>query len=156
MWTAKADAALADCNAAGLSRSQTAAVINAKLGTRYSRNAVSGRMDRLGLKAKPMVTPRPRAPWGFFKERVKKHRPRPRPAAPKPPQPAGKPVPLVELQNHHCRAVVAERGADGLAVFCGATAIDGSSYCPAHHQAFHTRGTPSRSGMVLRPWIPWR
>lgn len=39
-------------------------------------------------------------------------------------------VPLMDLRDHHCRAI-SGRGADGLATFCGADKASGS-YCAAH------------------------
>jgi len=139
-WTHKSDAALTACVEKGMSRSQVAAAINQQFGTSYTRSAVSGRMDRLGLKTQPSGSPK-----GFFAHRVKR---KARPPAPVPlrrpmraatPQTAARRVPLVRLENHHCRAIVEERGADGLAVFCGAEKLDGSSYCYAHHEAYHRR-----------------
>lgn len=56
-------------------------------------------------------------------------------AAPDAPAVADGGVPLVELQQHHCRAI-SGRGADGLATFCGADKVHGS-YCAAHARMFY-------------------
>lgn len=47
----------------------------------------------------------------------------------------GAPVPLVQLREHHCRAIVG-RGADGLATFCGVPKTSGS-YCAEHGRMFY-------------------
>jgi hypothetical protein len=149
-WTDKADARLTACVAEGMSRSQAAAAINEQFGTSYTRSAVSGRMDRLGLKAKLSGLPKKKQPWGFHSNRIPQRRPadlRKLAPAPKPRAIAVDPVPLVKLKDCHCRAVVEERGDDGLAVFCGAERVDGSSYCAAHHGEYHARaGTPRPNG----------
>lgn len=56
------------------------------------------------------------------------------PVAPVEPQPVGG-VGLLDLQHHHCRAILG-RGADGLAVFCGASKSSGS-YCADHGRMFY-------------------
>lgn len=53
---------------------------------------------------------------------------------------AGKPVPFLEVKRFHCRAVLDERGEDGLALFCGARKRKGSSWCPKHHRLFIAYG----------------
>ena len=52
----------------------------------------------------------------------------------------GKPVPFLQVKSFHCRAVLDERGEDGLAMFCGARKLSGSSWCPKHHRLFVTYG----------------
>lgn len=56
------------------------------------------------------------------------------PVAPVEPPPVGG-VGLLDLQHHHCRAILG-RGADSLAVFCGASKSSGS-YCAAHARMFY-------------------
>lgn len=51
-----------------------------------------------------------------------------------------KPVPFLQAKRFHCRAVLNERGEDGLAMFCGAKKRPGSSWCPKHHRLFVNYG----------------
>ena len=53
---------------------------------------------------------------------------------------AAKPVPFLEVKSFHCRAVLDQRGEDGLAMFCGAKKLKGSSWCPKHHRLFVNYG----------------
>ena len=61
-------------------------------------------------------------------------RPVPVAAPDAPPAPNGG-VPLMDLRDHHCRAI-SGRGADGLATFCGADKASGA-YCAAHARMFY-------------------
>jgi len=144
-WTNKRDARLTACVAQGMSRSQAAAAINAEFGTSYTRSAVSGRMDRLGLTTRPMSPGSPK----------RRRSPFWRPPAAKPDQatvsqPAIDPVPFLLLQDHHCRAIVEDHGADGLAMFCGATKLKGSSYCYEHHLRFTNRSSPQATQQRMK------
>jgi hypothetical protein len=49
---------------------------------------------------------------------------------------AAKPVPFLEAKSFHCRAVLDQRGEDGLAMFCGARKLKGSPWCLKHHRLF--------------------
>jgi hypothetical protein len=128
-WNNRRDAALSACVAKGMSRSQAADVINDQFGSSFTRSAVSGRMSRLGLIARSTSPGPPRA----LTARRPEAKARPRVVA------ECFPVSLVDLQYHHCRAVLEQRCADGLAMYCGASRVDDSSYCAAHHEAYHTR-----------------
>lgn len=120
-----------------------------------TRNAVIGKIHRLKLGShRP---PRP-APQGR-RPRARKANPRANPIsnriiASEPPLPVPPPVPveggvsIIDLEHHHCRAVVGT-GPDGLARFCGAhkegriVAIRGgafnSPYCVAHGDEYYKR-----------------
>jgi hypothetical protein len=57
-------------------------------------------------------------------------------------------IPLVDLEPHHCRAVIGD-GAQGL--FCGHDKTGGSSYCE-HHASLYERAMPAKSaGSYFRP-----
>lgn len=55
---------------------------------------------------------------------------------------AGEGVPFLELGHRDCRAPAwtEEQAGVGDYRFCGAGAIEGSSYCPAHHAKFYAGG----------------
>jgi hypothetical protein len=53
------------------------------------------------------------------------------------------PVPFLAAQDHHCRAIVADRGPDGLVMFCGAPRTNDSSFCARHCAEFYTSGARS-------------
>jgi hypothetical protein len=102
-------------------------VRNEKFGTAYSRNSVIGRATRLGMHiASGSVM------------RTVESSPRRVTLRTAPPvfPPNVDPVPLLQLRSCHCRAVLDERGEDGLALFCGADRLAGSSHCGFHHARF--------------------
>jgi len=49
------------------------------------------------------------------------------------------PVAFLDLEDHHCRAVVIERGRDGLPLCCGARRLEGCSWCREHRRKFHVK-----------------
>ncbi len=51
---------------------------------------------------------------------------------------APKPVPFLKAKQWHCRAVLDEKGRDGLALFCGARAVRGHAWCEHHLIRFTT------------------
>lgn len=136
----------------------TAAVIAAELGK--TRNAVIGKAHRLKLsKPRPPAKAR-RAPVRkrpqYNPKASKMASPEAGSVAPVPilaPQPVEGGVPILDLEHHHCRAVVGT-GPDGLARFCGAPkegrikALRGgsfeSAYCITHGEAFYQRGAVVR------------
>jgi len=59
------------------------------------------------------------------------------PVAPMEPTAPAEAVGLIDLEAHHCRAVVG-RGADGLAAYCGAQKTAGS-YCAEHYRLHYER-----------------
>lgn len=117
----------------------SASQIAAKLGNAVSRNAVLGKIHRLGLK------------WPESRGiRIRVREPRP----PRPPRPERRRKPpkiklidvveprtesavgLMELKRHHCRAVLSECGEDGLAMYCGETVAEGRPWCGWHASRF--------------------
>jgi hypothetical protein len=112
-----------------------------------SRSAVCGKLHRLNLwrrgersiKTKPPEVCKPKMP-----------------KAPKQPKVArvaaaaarnfaavkstATPVPFLRARRFHCRAVLDQRGPDGLAMFCGARKVPGSPWCREHHLLFHNYG----------------
>lgn len=128
---------------------------------RMSKNSVIGKANRLGLPPKrPSTVGRPRR-----KRRATPFRPKAIGKPPKPePQPVRRPEPtaggisLLDLQEHHCRAIVGV-GADNLARYCGAEKTEGPviyrgnyvygvdgqvvmarrSYCAGHCQIYYNR-----------------
>lgn len=123
----------------------SAGEIATKMG--LTRNMVVGKATRLGLRlqGKPVLPPKlvtvPRPPRQREKMVVIALAPLVTPPVPIPAMPTTKaaPVHILDLQDHHCRAVLDQRGAFGLAMFCGATKASASSYC-----AFHT-------GLFIQP-----
>jgi GcrA cell cycle regulator len=147
-WTADQDHELADRWLHGYSMSEIAVEHG------VSRNAVAGRLKRLGLFSKQSETPS-RA------ERPKIERPKPGPAPgyrPKPklaqiaPEPEPAPAPssfgqigVRYLDNTGCTAIIHNEGEDGSRVCCGrALYYDArrrrtSSFCKTHHDIFVQR-----------------
>lgn len=120
-WLPEEDKALAGFVAEGLSAGSIAALHFAEIRSR-TRNAVMGRIHRLGLRGNSQ-----------HPERLRN-----RPAVNGPsiaPIPSLSPVTLLELKNSHCRFVVNEGGSKAL--FCGDPKQDRSSYCERHHRITH-------------------
>ena len=105
-WTAEQTARLLELAEQGYS----AGLVAEKLG--FSRNAIVGRMFRLGKDFGRSSKYKPRAP------------------APPPPLP-GDLKPLIALGPHDCRYPFGDLGEEGFG-FCGAPVRPGTSYCPAH------------------------
>ena len=115
-----------------------AAILSALLKARITRNAVIGKCHRDGIALAQTRQGRPRNRDGTPPAR----RPRVlrvqfgRCLSPSIPEPAAMPVeplkiPLIDLEQHHCREVVSSDGAMGL--FCGHPKQAGSSFCRFHH-----------------------
>jgi hypothetical protein len=100
-----------------------------------SRNSVIGKVHRLGLsrtQRKPTTAKQLTRPNVAPLRRKKK-----------PVQRPGEPVPFLKVKWFHCRAVLDQRGDDGLAIFCGQTKAVGSPWCAKHRRAFTTKpGSP--------------
>ena len=112
----------------------TAREIADRLGEDFSRAAVIGKANRLGLaQQKPSFTPT---------ENGRRKRPVPRPA---PPPPLPKPMPLppertgpprmrrlqvVQLEDGWCKWPIGQPGRGGF--FCAADAVEGRVYCETH------------------------
>jgi hypothetical protein len=138
-WT---DEIVETCKSLRLNSNLSAQAIAEHIGNGMTRNMVIGKLSRLGIMRKPEPQ------TGAKTERSKPRTPnktvtiRPR-AGIAPPMPipevpviAGKPVHILDVQRHHCRCVLDERGADGLALYCGAPKVVGSSYCEDHTALF--------------------
>lgn len=114
-----------------------------------SRNAVIGKMHRLGLSRNSSETMR--AHGRMSGKRVQKQRreksgyaPAPKPVVrvdavclplPKEDNPKGPLVLFADLEPHHCRAPYGEVGKSGFG-FCGRDKVPGTSYCAEHHARF--------------------
>jgi len=134
---------------AGLSCSEIAA----ELGGNVSRNAVIGKLHRIGLKRGPMPGRKRGSTFTAPRERVAKPRPvvviapRFKPAPPAKPwvdAPAVVPgqvlatrIPLLETHKHHCRWPAADDGSARMV--CGAQSLPDLPYC-AHHMRVSCRG----------------
>jgi GcrA cell cycle regulator len=138
----------------GLSCSQVAAVLREEFKVTISRNAVIGKIHRLGIQARsrnPKVVIRPRPVVAS----------KPKPSAPKAPRRrAPVPVPieqffapareggvsLLELEYHHCRWI--EGNPSDERPYCGASRIVGRSYCPHHNELSIGKGTPRERNSI--------
>jgi GcrA cell cycle regulator len=134
--------------------SLSAGAIAAKLGG-VTRNAVIGKLGRLGLHLSPKVkgrpvgaprTPRKRKPW---QPAIIEQFPSAE-AINLPPESATTPVTLMQLTAVTCRWPVSGDGITTL--FCGAVPALGYPYCGAHCDCAYTgfRGTMSRAQLELR------
>jgi GcrA cell cycle regulator len=158
IWAPEHSDALRDCLSRGMSYGQAASAINARFGTEFTRNAVVGRANRLGLKPASVkkVTSRPRRPgrWGESAPKVPRKVVRQALSAEPVPEPV-KPVKLrcvgisprllafADLEPCDCRYPYGgEREGEAYA-FCGHPRIPHSSYCGPHHALTHGRGTVS-------------
>lgn len=105
-----------------------------------TRSAVCGKISRLKLRSADrmasVIAKQPKqkkAPPEAPKAPPMQHEPITKFA---PVESAAKPVPFLQVKSFHCRAVLDERGEDGLAMFCGAKKLKGSSWCAKHHRLF--------------------
>jgi GcrA cell cycle regulator len=164
-WLPEHSNALRDYFAKGMSYSKIAAAINARYGTRYSRNATIGRGKRMGLVG-------PKRPADFSKPVPNASRSRlPKPRERRAPE-SGRPVAAldlvrtpklrcVEIDPRHLSLVELERGdcrypyggdEEGEAIsFCGHPRRPGSSYCTAHFHLTRGPGTASERAAVPAP-----
>lgn len=109
-----------------------------------TRNQIIGKAKRIGVRltGKPVNPPKPMSARAAPRVRNKMLQVKPLSlvTAPKPipamPTTKADPVHILDVRPHHCRAVLDERGAGGLAMFCGAPKVSESSYCKLHTQLF--------------------
>lgn len=162
VWTDEQDALMVKCLAEGMSRAEAGAEVNKQFNTKYSRNAAIGRAWRKGLRStlKPGRNKSqryPPSPQCVAAAAAKRRQAHPAPihqkALPMPQfnrdgfhglrcdevEPLN--VPLIELQDSHCRWPVSKHPA--AALFCGHFKIEGSSYCLDHYALSVGRGTDS-------------
>jgi hypothetical protein len=102
-----------------------------------SRNSIIGKAHRLGLSrdgAQQSSQSKPKAkPNGIPLRRVRKKAAVVRP---------GGPVPFLKVRWFHCRAVLDQRGKDGLAMFCGEAKVGGTTWCAKHRSRFIAARVP--------------
>jgi GcrA cell cycle regulator len=156
-WPPEHSEALREHRARGMSYSRIAEAINAKFGTRYSRNATIGRGKRMGLggpdRPSDLPKPVPKASRRRLDKLPERH-------AVKSGRPLSilKPVKTVklrcvEIDPRHLSLMDLERGDcrypyggddEGEAIsFCGHPRRGGSSYCTAHFHLTRGPGTAS-------------
>lgn len=113
-----------------------------------TRNKVIGKAHRLklptrrpkGRRVRGGASGPRRAPSTAFRPSLPPHA-RPEPIVVPPSKPVEDGVGLLDLEQHHCRAIVGN-GPDGLARFCGAPKSGNvmghkSSYCPEHASRYY-------------------
>jgi GcrA cell cycle regulator len=152
-WTREATEQLAALWQTGASGSLTAAAINRDHGTAFSRNAVIGKVHRLGLAGRAAAAPRtgkPRAARRDGAESIQPSRagderraypsPLRRLARPTPDTadrvadiapPVGRRCSLLELDDATCRWPVGDPGTPEF-YFCGGKPLAGRPYCACH------------------------
>lgn len=120
-WTSERDTQVREMISFGYSYT----MIGERLGV--TRNAIAGRVNRLGWSVRSMAGRQPTKP-------------------PKPPKPIPAPpvaftaigVTLVDLERHQCRYAIGED--DGIHLFCAATTTEGASYCAEHVKISYVKG----------------
>lgn len=145
-WTPEHDAALVSHRDDGYSSSQNAQLINQEFQTVYSRNAVIGRLHRLGLTDanSPRKSPQIASPRKLREVKA----PRARPVKPVLPAEIIR-LRCAEITPLHVELAALDADAcrypfgDGPFTFCGNLKLESSSYCFAHYHL--TRGTGTAS-----------
>lgn len=141
VWNDELENRLREDWAAGI----PASLIGERLGT--TKGSIIGKAHRLGLAQRRSRSPKseqvslkssiePREPWSPPKNEVPSAEDIPLWAEPTDSfDPAvSRFVDFISLKPHHCREVVGyETDGHKLALFCGATKMQDSSYCPRHH-----------------------
>jgi hypothetical protein len=101
-----------------------------------SRNSIIGKVHRLGLNrdgGQQACASKPKAKSNIVRLRR---------ARKKAVVVQGGPVPFLKLRWFHCRAVLDQRGKDGLAMFCGEKKVDGTPWCATHRSRFIAARVP--------------
>ncbi len=163
-WTEERTTALKTLWLEGLSASQVAR----KLGGGVSRNAVIGKVHRMGLAGRDVPTA-PRALGGLSPRRSSKPRntasalpngpPRaPRPAQLAPPAPLDLPptANILTLAEDTCRWPIGDPQEEGFG-FCGRTCSTDGPYCAGHARRAFRRAPKGRKGEEdsLARWAEW-
>lgn len=115
-----------------------------------TRNAVGGKLDRLGLSGRERQRPLTRAERterrkiarAFARDKCRMALPLLRSKSQPEPKPIETPplnIGLIKLKHHHCRYVTG-KGKDGLATFCGHEIFKYST-CVQHHRITRQPGT---------------
>ena len=160
-WAPEHSEALREYLACGMSYSRIADAINARFGTRYTRNATIGRGKRMGLASPHRPTaqsPRktPPKPTEPSKRRVAKlHACKADPLEAPPTRARSEPVKLrcvglrprlvslLDLEPDDCRYPYGGDKDDEAILFCGHRRLAGCSYCEPHFQLTRTNGCTS-------------
>ena len=126
-----------------------------RLGLYYSRNAVIGKVHRLGLPARAMKRPSKAAARKNSRQRavVLPRRPKPPPRLTKPAPPRRRPEPpeapmsknltLMDLTSGTCKWPVNDPPRGEPFLFCGAEKPSAQPYCPFHARLAAGPGTES-------------
>jgi GcrA cell cycle regulator len=163
-WAPKHCKALREFLKLGMPFSAIAAAINAKFKTAYSRSAVIGRANRMGLaspnppSAPSRPKPQAKGPRPDKTRKPASPRPRPRPSKPVFETVAMPKLRSVAVDPRHLSLMEIERGdcrypyggdAEGEAItFCGHPRRPGSSYCTAHFHLARGPGTQAERNAV--------
>jgi GcrA cell cycle regulator len=143
-WTPERVAQLKGCIGAGLSCSRIAAEIG------VSRNAVIGKMNRLGLsRPREVIAREPQPRRAAWRPRVLTQH---QILMELPPEPSAEPIAidngrgcsLLELSPGKCRWPISEPGAADFC-FCGNKQVEGLSYCMGHARIAYKSTTRGRS-----------
>jgi GcrA cell cycle regulator len=149
-WSLEHDAALKRLRKAGYSSSQIALELWTEFRTTYSRNAVIGRLHRLGLTDSRANPHRP----GIVKQRAMSNS---GPSMPRIRKPAVRPIltretaalRCAEIEPRHVALVDLEPGdcrypyGEGDYTFCGHPKLSDCSYCERHYALVQGDGTRS-------------
>ncbi len=147
-WDHQSAEALKAMWAQGLSLTEISGKLTTALGRTITRNAIMGKVDRLGLSKTNRLAPaEPKIPG----------KPGPKPKVPEsptfkapPPPDAYKPAPEIlvgtvrpeELRGFHCQWPVGQPEAPDF-MFCGREKVEGRPYCACHCDVAYVR--PERS-----------
>lgn len=175
IWQPEMVNRLRGLHADGLSGSQMAAALNTEFKASFTRNAIIGKLHRIGLhNVRPPFTPEQRAERRNTGKRLARRpaSPRrtsqpPRPLTPLdladdmtpdavrdlPPDSSAFAVTFEQLAAPHCRFPIGDSASLETLTFCGADKMAEGPYCPRHFRLTHTRATRQSS---VR-WAPsWR
>ena len=115
----------------------SASQIAADLGT--TKNAVSGKIDRLRLPGRAKSPPRPKRKRDTRTMHLRLERKPPAPIVEQPIPLLCEPVSLFDAEQHHCRWPMGEPSDLNTFRFCGADKVEGLSYCQHHCRIAYTR-----------------
>lgn len=125
---------------AGRSASEIAVLLSGELSRKVTRNAVIGKMTRMGYTKRAgrndtsKIKPARRSPAAPAKRRASSRQPASAPVAPiQQPDLSARPVTFDELQRHHCRWPLGDPGTPDFR-FCGDRRAAGQPYCDEHRR----------------------
>jgi hypothetical protein len=161
-WPMGSEAKLEELWNQGLRASRCAVLVNQEFGTQFTRNAILGKVWRMGLSRNKKKLAKKLAPARVKKaarvEQAKTPQPQKLPAPPLvlcvvPPLPAWaplpnvKPVPLASIQSTHCRWPVEVVGSTEY-LCCGALKLETGPYCKLHAKRSYLPNNKKRSGII--------